>query len=615
MAEPRNQPIKRISRLSGIPPLFYPRRRQASVSPSAPLLPALLLVLLTLAPAAHSQEAGKVFLNEQPLSLPVAPFMQGSVLYLPIQLAEQLGVQVFLDPVRHRARLVKPGAFYVLQEGSRDISWQGTGISISQAPIWQDNTMFVPNSVFISLGTVMTHSMYRNEIKLAADLNRLERVQVTPADVYTRVSFNFTKQPVYKLTESDSALTIDLMGIDPENIDSQVPEIQDILLKSVKIEKTGAGTARIRIDKAYPSPHKVYWLKNPNRLVIDLVKIFQEDSQSGVASGVRMSKIYQGFAFGPVTYYLVRVAASSGFHLRPALAGSGHGFTRETVSSMSRRNRAIVGINAGYFNVAGVPLGTLMQDRELIASPIYGRTLLGITNQDRLFISPSDKSLSAFCPQLNKFMAFNGVNLPRQNNQAVLYTPRYGDRTGTQEVPNAIELQILADGTVQQIGTHDTPIPPDGYVISAQGVAAPWLREQGYEGMRMLIFSKVWEQWAQVKHLIGGGPTLVKNGQIHLTATEEKFQPDITQGRAPRTAIGLAANGDVLLLVADGRTPTSRGLTLTELALLMREHGAIDAMNFDGGGSSTMVVNQRVVNSPSDGVERPVATGLMVVGE
>lgn len=574
---------------------------------------AVALTALLLCPAVQAQEAGRVFLNEQPLSLPVAPFMQGAVLYLPIQLLEQLGVQVYLDSVRHRARLVKPGAFYVVQEGSKDISWQGQGIAISQPPIWQQNTLFVPNSLFISLGTVMTHSTYRNEIKLAADLNRLESIQVAPTDVYTRLTFNFNKEPVYKLSETDSQITLDLLGIDAEQIESQAPTVNDVLLKAVRIEKTGAGTARIRIEKAYPSPHKLFWLKNPSRLVIDLVKIFQKEQARSVAPGIQLSKIYQGFGFGPVTYYLVRISPSARVHLEPALAGSGQGFTRETVSSMSRKRGALVGINGGYFNVSGIPLGTLMQNRELIASPIFGRTLLGITQQNQLFISPSDKSLSAFCPQLSKFMAFNAVNLPRQNNQAVLYTPRYGQHTGTPETPDAIELQLLSDGTVQQIGSHDLAIPADGYVISAQGAAAPWLREQAYAGMRMLVFSKIWDTWAQARHLLGGGPTLVKNGQIHVTATEEKFQPDITQGRAPRTALGLGSGGEVLLLVADGRSPTSRGLTLTELAQLLRERGAVNAMNFDGGGSSTLVIQGQVVNAPSDGSERAVGTGLLVV--
>ncbi|PKL80277.1 MAG: hypothetical protein CVV27_00680 [Candidatus Melainabacteria bacterium HGW-Melainabacteria-1] len=578
------------------------------------LLAALLAIALLPVPSL-AQGVTRMLLNEQPLNLSVLPFVQNSVLYLPIQVVEHLGLQVHLDPVRRSARLIKPGTFYVIHEGSRQITWQGQGLQISHAPIWQQGTLFVPRSLFVNLGTILTHSLHRNEIRLSAELNRLDHVQVQPGDVYTRLIFQFAREPVYKLSESESAITIELMGIDPQDIDTLAPETKDLLLKGVKIEKTGSGTARIRIEKAYPSPHKLYWLKSPDRLIVDLVKIFQEEKQSSIAPGIQLTGTYQGFGFGPVSHYTVTISPAARIRLEPVLAGQGRGFIKEPVSRLSQRRGALLAINAGYFNAAGVPLGTLMLDRELIASPIYGRTMLGFGANQRLFIAQNDRSLSAWFPAQSRHLAFHGVNLPRQNNQAILYTSRYGLSTGTAENPDAIELQLALDGTVSAISSHNTPIPEEGYVISAQGQGAAWLRANAYEGMRALVYSKVWEQWAQALHLLGGGPQLIHQGQIRITAEQEKFQPDIAQGRAPRTALGLAPDGTIILVVADGRQTRSRGLTLQELAQLLRERGATEAMNFDGGGSSTLVVGGKVINSPSDGKERPVATALLVMRE
>jgi exopolysaccharide biosynthesis protein len=100
---------------------------------------------------------------------------------------------------------------------------------------------------------------------------------------------------------------------------------------------------------------------------------------------------------------------------------------------------------------------------------------------------------------------------------------------------------------------------------------------------------------------------------MSLTAEQERFRPDITQGRAPRTAFGIGRQGEWLLLVADGRQRHSKGLTLTELAQLLKEKGAWEALNFDGGGSSAMVIGSQVVNQPSDGQERPVASALLLL--
>lgn len=87
-----------------------------------------------------------------------------------------------------------------------------------------------------------------------------------------------------------------------------------------------------------------------------------------------------------------------------------------------------------------------------------------------------------------------------------------------------------------------------------------------------------------------------------------------THAPHPRTAVGLSADGrELFLVVADGRREDTPGLTLPELAKLMDEMGACSAVNLDGGGSSSMWVGDRIVNRPSDGIERPVVNHLAVV--
>lgn len=116
-----------------------------------------------------------------------------------------------------------------------------------------------------------------------------------------------------------------------------------------------------------------------------------------------------------------------------------------------------------------------------------------------------------------------------------------------------------------------------------------------------------------VVHAVGGGPRLVKDGKVHVTSGEERFKADVAVGRAPRTAAGVTFDGKLLLVAVTGRQAHhSIGVTLEELANLMIELGAKDAANFDGGGSSTMVVRDYVMNTPSDGRERMVADAILV---
>lgn len=114
--------------------------------------------------------------------------------------------------------------------------------------------------------------------------------------------------------------------------------------------------------------------------------------------------------------------------------------------------------------------------------------------------------------------------------------------------------------------------------------------------------------WTPVK-AIGGGPMLLKNRSKLITRTEEVFD-DASGinggGEAPRSAIAKLANGKILFLVIDGRSTVSRGVNLNELADILLSLGATDAINLDGGGSTTMVINGVLANKPSDGVQRSI---------
>ncbi|MGI6458298.1 MAG: phosphodiester glycosidase family protein [bacterium] len=118
--------------------------------------------------------------------------------------------------------------------------------------------------------------------------------------------------------------------------------------------------------------------------------------------------------------------------------------------------------------------------------------------------------------------------------------------------------------------------------------------------------------WHECHAALGSGPMLIHQSRALIQSATEGF--NLIQ-RAPRTAIGKRKDGTTLLLVIDGRQPGwSAGVTLDELTELFLSRNASDALNLDGGGSSTLVINETLINRPSDGsihgnpgVERPVA--------
>lgn len=116
---------------------------------------------------------------------------------------------------------------------------------------------------------------------------------------------------------------------------------------------------------------------------------------------------------------------------------------------------------------------------------------------------------------------------------------------------------------------------------------------------------------------IGGGPVLLKGGEIRNTYKQELFDgPNgiLCDSRHPRTAIGATADGRLVLFVCEGRnmTPGVPGFTSEEVADILKELGCTEALNLDGGGSSCMLINNQETIKPSDGAQRKVASVVLL---
>ncbi|MCL2225008.1 MAG: phosphodiester glycosidase family protein [Defluviitaleaceae bacterium] len=173
--------------------------------------------------------------------------------------------------------------------------------------------------------------------------------------------------------------------------------------------------------------------------------------------------------------------------------------------------------------------------------------------------------------------------------------------------------------------TDNTRIQPVGVTIRDGHMLTPFYGDysypRGFFGVkrdgtpvigRRAFFDTVYTELYQA---VGGGDMLVYNGYIYSTF----LHPGIDADRHPRTAVGITADNEVLLVVADGRSAVSHGFSMAELATYMYNLGAVWAVNLDGGGSTTAVLQNAydgfldIINVPSDGVERTVANSILIV--
>lgn len=297
----------------------------------------------------------------------------------------------------------------------------------------------------------------------------------------------------------------------------------------------------------------------------------------------------------------------------------------ERTSSIAARTKAIAAINGGYFRTSGTFLGdstgVVTIDGEIWSEPDRGRAAVGLVRgpaADRLLYGHVrwDATIAAGGAQRE----IDGINRARGADELVIFTPHFGPKTITDD--SGVEVAV-AGGKVTDVrdGAGETPIPRDGVVISARGRAALWVRRNLAAGAAVDVAMALAPAdasdataWAAAEDVLGAGPKLVSGGRIDVTDEREKMVTSFAPTLHPRTAIGSRADGTVVLLVADGRHPPERvGLSLHDLARLIVELGVTEAINLDGGGSSTMVIGDRIVNAPSDPIgERAVSDAIVV---
>jgi hypothetical protein len=326
---------------------------------------------------------------------------------------------------------------------------------------------------------------------------------------------------------------------------------------------------------------------------------------------------------------------------------------REIVSETVQRLGALAGVNADFFPWTGDPLNLHIQSGELVSEPGSDRSVFGLT-ADGVALFGAPRWNGQILPENGEPIPLNGLNRALQANECLLVTPRWGD---AYPVPNGAVVRVLREldgmpalgkeirarlGEVVQASSL-VPVPADRALLVASGNAAE--RVKGLPDGTMLTFrfsivsndnmvalvpqkarqttrlasrggferQNGVDYWAQATMAVGGGPWLVRNGEILIDAPQQGFQTGFSDRRHPRTAVGVTAQGRLLLVTVDGRQPMSGGMTLYELAQLMKQLGATDAINLDGGGSTTLAVRGGLVlNSPSEGKQRPVANAVVV---
>lgn len=328
-----------------------------------------------------------------------------------------------------------------------------------------------------------------------------------------------------------------------------------------------------------------------------------------VSRGVKHIKLTRYYNGKPVRINVVEtdLKLANNLVLTPALSSSSVLKSRRTISTIAKNNNAIVAINGTYFKPqTGVPLGTLMIDKKMYTGPVFDRVAIGIFDDgapQRFDIARVQ--LNATIKGSGKTIKVNNINQPRMLSTYILvYTPEWG-KFAPQAPKYGTGLQVV-DGKIVKTSANSMEIPANGYVISGpKTLLYPLLDKKDVE-----LSVNTNPNWKGVKHIISGGPYLVKNGDVFVDMTAQKL--GAIGGRNPRSAIGYTSDNNLILVAVDGREGSSIGMTLNELAKFMQSIGCIGAINLDGGGSTVMYVNGSIVNQPQQKGGIPLSNAIVL---
>lgn len=216
-----------------------------------------------------------------------------------------------------------------------------------------------------------------------------------------------------------------------------------------------------------------------------------------------------------------------------------------------------------------------------------------------------------------------GINVPPVSQALVLRRWPAPDTLPTDSVGDVRALALVRVGhdttaylpSGAPVTSKEARLPRDGALLVAKGSAAPALERIAQSRDTVRVASTLVPTRGPLRTVVGGWPRLVTDGVVVGDTATEGAATSFIESRHPRTAVGYSRDGNTLyLVVVDGRQPRSAGMTIAELAQTMRALGAWNALNLDGGGSTTLVVRDSILNSPSDPTgERTVGNALLVV--
>lgn len=595
----------------------------------------------------------KYFINSKELSELPEIYIGDTTKYFPIDILKNLGASYVLDYKNKKAYITNNDESFEIKEGSKQIYINNQYFNVTNEFIWKNKTMYLPISFLTKLNASISENKYKNEANIIKSWNIITDINFNIDVSELKLVLSFSNFPVFEEEKGKDYYKVTLLGTSTYELSKIKNQLDHISseFKKVEVNSSKGIVTIVFYTKEEISLVNTYAIEKPDRLIIQFPKSYRTESKNLKEDGLYYSKIVENNFSSPNKINLLELNTNRDLLLKPLISREEDlNFSLKEVSHFGKDFDCLAVVNAGFFSSkTKFPLGALMINNELLSAPLYNRSTFFINKDGTFDIKNLNLNLNLKIFEANneiKTIKINSFNSAPQKNQIVLFNYNYlkNKPKSTKKEKNTDYSYYYFNETSKKL-TSEIPDTKKGFFLYATGTGKDLLekyideneisnekmgniknttrlvsKDSDFIPNNVEIFSdKTYdlsfdfsESLNNVLHAIGGGPTLIKDGIVNITAKDEQFKPDITEGKAPRTALGILNNNKIIILTVDGRQEFSKGMTLDELAYFFKKYNVKSAINFDGGGSTSMFLENKIINSYSDPKERKVSNALAI---
>ncbi len=452
-----------------------------------------------------------------------------------------------------------------------------------------------------------------NQLTLTTPLTQVSQLVQQSSPASDRIVIQLDRPATYQVDAQSKewVLTVDA-ALSP-NVVKQFKPSPSRRIAALKLETNPQGTKTIlRLGIPITSRPVVNTQSNPAQITIDVGTPDSRDLSILWKPGILWRQQTMTIGTNPLTILWFELDPNL-VRLRPVIPNSTPDLAGiAPLYQTAQQSQTLLAMNGGFFNrINQLPLGMIQIDGALRSGPILNRGVMawddaGTVRFDRYSLQETATIATQTIPLTALNSAYVQAGVAR-------YTPAWGTQYKTLS-DNEVVMTVIGDrtnGTLTQQKSMGTagelvPIPSGGYLLTVRSnrTLAATLAVGSAVQVRMSETPNGISAFPQV---LGGGPLLIQNRQIVLDAIGEKFSPAFAKERAARSAIGRTSSGK-LLMVSVHNTMGMPGASLSDLAQIMQQLGATDALNFDGGSSTALYLG----GAGGQVIDRPSRSGARV---